>query len=99
MCKNDHKEKIKGIKNVVEKIMIVIHIFFKIFCITGNAERLWLLEWLIAAVNMVFYLFKQSFTSMFCRLLQAYINNIVSFNLFKHTYKSKNVIVLSNNQL
>lgn len=59
---------------------------------------LWLLEWLITSVNMVFYLFKQRFTSMFCRLLQAYINNIVSFNLFKHTYKSKNVIVLSNNQ-
>lgn len=93
------KKKLKEIKNVVEKIMIVIHIFFKIFCITGNAEMLWLLEWLIAAVNVVFYLFKQRFTSMFCRLLQAYINNIVSFNLFKHTYKSKNVIVLSNNQL
>lgn len=80
--------------------MNIIHIFFKIFCKTGNAEMLWLLEWLIASVNMVFYLFKQSFTSMFCRLLtQPYINNIVSFNLFKHTYKSKNVIVLSNNQL
>lgn len=81
------KKKLKEIKNVVGKIMIVIHIFFKIFCITGNAEMLWLLEWLIASVNMVFYLFKQRFTSMFCRLLQAYINNIVSFNLFIHTYK------------
>lgn len=94
------KKKLKEIKNVVEKIMIVIHIFFKIFCITGNAERLWLLEWLIAAVNVVFYLFKQRFTSIICRLLtQDYINNIVSFNLCIHTYKSKNVIVLSNNQL
>lgn len=89
------KKKLKEIKNVVEKIMIVIHIFFKIFCITGNAERLWLLEWLIAAVNVVFY----CFTSIICRLLtQDYINNIVSFNLCIHTYKSKNVIVSSNNQ-
>lgn len=52
------KKKLKEIKNVVEKIMIVIYIFFKIFCIIGNVERLWLLEWLIVVVNVVFYLFK-----------------------------------------
>lgn len=52
------KKNLKEIKNVVEKIMNVIYIFFKIFCIIGNVERLWLLEWLIVVVNVVFYLFK-----------------------------------------
>lgn len=67
----------------------------------------WLLEWLIAAVNVVFYLFKQRLTSITCRVLkQAYINNIVSLlsllillYMYMYTYKSKNLIVLSNNQL
>lgn len=84
MCKNDHKEKSKEIKNVVEKIMIVIHIFFKIFCITGNAERLWLLEWLIAAVNVVFYLFNNALRqcfAVFCKLISIILSLLIFLNI------------------
>lgn len=84
MCKNDHKEKLKEIKNVVEKIMIVIHIFFKIFCITGNAERLWLLEWLIAAVNVVFYLFNNALRqcfAVFCKLISIILSLLIFLNI------------------
>lgn len=64
-------------------------IYYKIFRTTDNGELLWMLKWLIAAVKVMFYLFKQRFTSLFCRVLtQAFFSKIVSFGLFIHTCNS-----------